>query len=74
MTCEKRIRRNYPFARRLERWHAAGHRLAAVEPEEFDRLLALAEAVISIHERELESKSEFNARLAEITGPSGAAN
>lgn len=49
-----------------EAWLEAGRRLRDVEPEEFARLLALARAFVSIHDRQLERAEIFQSRLAEM--------
>lgn len=50
----------------LEAWGEAGRRLREVEPEEFSRLLALARAFVSIHDREIEDDAVFASRMAQI--------
>lgn len=50
----------------LEAWDEAGRRLREVEPDEFQRLLALARAFVSIHDRDLEDPSVFESRIEQI--------
>jgi hypothetical protein len=44
----------------------AGSRLRDVDPEKFRRLLALARAMVSLHDREVESADVYASRRAEI--------
>jgi hypothetical protein len=48
-------------------WVEAGRRLREVEPDEFSRLLALARAFISIHDRDLEDVEIYQSRVAQIS-------
>lgn len=48
-------------------WDEAGRRLREVEPERFGRLLALARAYVSLHDRELEDVEVYQSRLAQIS-------
>jgi hypothetical protein len=50
----------------LEAWEEAGRRLREVEPAEFARLLALARAFVSLHDRELEEAEIFQSRVSQI--------
>lgn len=50
----------------LRDWTDVGARLRELEPDEFARLLALARGFVSIHDRELESREEFDVRLTQI--------
>ena len=57
----------------LADWYNAGRRLSKVEPELYRRLHALADALLSLHEPELESDELWLARCADIDGRRGAA-
>ena len=50
----------------MDAWADAGRRLREVEPEEFERLLALARAFVAVHDRELEDEEVWRSRLAQI--------
>lgn len=50
----------------LAAWTDAGDRLRQVEPDEFSRMLALARAFVSIHDRRLEDVEIFQSRVAQI--------
>lgn len=49
-----------------DRWVDVGSRLRELEPDEYARLLALAEGFVLLHERDLESAEQFRGRIAFI--------
>lgn len=49
-----------------EAWQEVGRRLSEVDPINFARLLALARAYVSVHDRVLERAEIFRSRIAQI--------
>lgn len=49
-----------------EAWGEVGRRLSEVDPENFGKLLALARAYVSVHDRQLESDAVFQSRIAQV--------
>jgi hypothetical protein len=50
----------------VEAFNEAGRRLRAVDPERFQRILALCRAYVAVHEREHESAEVFASRVMQI--------